>query len=205
MEHLYFTKVDKPPQDRRKKKGFVPRGDRKSNIQHPLLKDAIGDSKTFYVTDGYTANENDIAGHGTMVAGICEYGIIHPEDTFVPRIYLYSAKIHDGEYIGDFALCKQELDDEKIEINMEQEEILYNYFSGKITQEQLFEKLELKTRVPETKSIIKKYTHMHEKLIVNQMREIVAYFNSNYGCRIFNLSQGDLNYPWKRVFKSKSN
>ena len=91
---------------------------------HPLLKDAIGDSKTFYVTDGYTANENDIAGHGTMVAGICEYGIIHPEDTFVPRIYLYSAKIHDGEYIGDFALCKQELDDEKIEINMEQEEIL---------------------------------------------------------------------------------
>ena len=53
-----------------------------------------------------------------MVAGICEYGIIHPEDTFVPRIYLYSAKIHDGEYIGDFALCKQELDDEKIEINM---------------------------------------------------------------------------------------
>ena len=52
-----------------------------------------------------------------MVAGICEYGIIHPEDTFVPRIYLYSAKIHDGEYIGDFALCKQELDDEKIEIN----------------------------------------------------------------------------------------
>lgn len=163
---------------------------------HPLLKDAIGDSKTFYVTDGYTANENDIAGHGTMVAGICEYGIIHPEDTFVPRIYLYSAKIHDGEYIGDFALCKQELDDEKIEINMEQEEILYNYFSGKITQEQLFEKLELKTRVPETKSIIKKYTHMHEKLIVNQMREIVAYFNSNYGCRIFNLSQGDLNYPY---------
>ena len=34
MEHLYFTRVDKPPQDRRKKKGFVPRGDRKSNIQH---------------------------------------------------------------------------------------------------------------------------------------------------------------------------
>lgn len=37
---------------------------------HPLLKDAIGDSKTFYVTDGYTANENDIAGHGTMVANL---------------------------------------------------------------------------------------------------------------------------------------
>lgn len=35
-----------------------------------------------------------------------------------------------------------------------------------------------------------------KNFIVNQMREIVAYFNSNYGCRIFNLSQGDLNYPY---------
>lgn len=163
---------------------------------HPLLKDAIGDSKTFYATDGYTANENDIAGHGTMVAGICEYGIIYPEDTFLPRIYLYSAKIHDGEYIGDFALCKQELNDEKIEISMEQEDVLYRYFIGDVSEEELFEKLDLKNRVSETKSIIKKYTHMHEKLIVNQMREIVSYFNENYGCRIFNLSQGDLNYPY---------
>lgn len=163
---------------------------------HPLLKDAIGDAKTFYVSDGYTANENDIDGHGTMVAGICEYGIIHPDAQFIPRIFLYNAKIHDGEYLGDFELCKQELYDEKIEIDMEQEDLLYNFYLGNVTEKDLFDNIGLKTRVQETKSIIKKYTHMHEKLIVNQMREIVEYFYDNYGCRIFNLSQGDLNYPY---------
>jgi len=163
---------------------------------HPLLKDMIGDAKTFYATAGYSANENDIDGHGTMVAGICEYGIIHPEDTFSPRIFLYNAKIHDGQYIGDFELCRRELYEEKIVMDMEQEDLLYNFYLGNITEEYLFDNLELKTRVKETKSIIKKYTHIHEKLIVNQMREIVEYFYNNYGCRIFNLSQGDLNYPY---------
>lgn len=163
---------------------------------HPLLKEVVGDAKTFYVTDGYTANENDIAGHGTMVAGICEYGIINPKDVFLPQIYLYNAKIHDGEYIGDFDFCLQELKNEKIKISFEQEELLYNYFLGALTEEDLFKKLEIETRALEIKAIIKKYTHMHEKLIVNQMREIVEYFNSNYGCRIFNLSQGNLNYPY---------
>ncbi len=163
---------------------------------HPLLKDAIGDAKTFYATDGYTPNENDIDGHGTMVAGICEYGIVNPRQPFFPQIYLYNAKIHDGQYIGDFDLCIKELGDEKIEISFEQEELLYNYFSGGITEEELFNGLDIKTRVLETKAIVKKYTHMHEKLIVNQMREIVEYFNGNYGCRIFNLSQGDMNFPY---------
>lgn len=163
---------------------------------HPLLKDAIGDAKTFYVSDGYTANENDIDGHGTMVAGICEYGIIRPDDQFVPRIFLYNAKIHDGYYLGDFELCRQELYDEKIKLNMEQEDLLYNFYVGNVTEKYLFDNIGLKTRVQETKSIIKKYTHMQDKLIVNQMREIVEYFYNNYGCRIFNLSQGDLNYPY---------
>ena len=95
---------------------------------HPLLKDAVGDAKIFYATDGYTPNENDIDGHGTMVAGICEYGIINPEQPFFPQIYLYNAKIHDGQYIGDFNLCMKELSEEKIEVNFEQEEMLYNFF-----------------------------------------------------------------------------
>ena len=74
--------------------------------------------------------------------------------------------------------------------------MLYNFYLGNVTEKDLFDNIGLKTRVQETKSIIKKYTHMHEKLIVNQMREIVEYFYDNYGCRIFNLSQGDLNYPY---------
>lgn len=53
MEHLYFTKVDKPPQDRRKKKGFVPRGDRKSNIQH-------GEELLSQVKNQVTENNDDI-------------------------------------------------------------------------------------------------------------------------------------------------
>ena len=34
MEHLFFTKVEKPSQDRRKRGGFPPSSDRKNNIQH---------------------------------------------------------------------------------------------------------------------------------------------------------------------------
>lgn len=34
MEHLFFTKVEKPSQDRRKRGGFPPSGDRKNNTQH---------------------------------------------------------------------------------------------------------------------------------------------------------------------------
>lgn len=165
-------------------------------LGHPLLKDSIGDSKTFYATEGYSANENDIDGHGTMVAAICEYGIIQPRETFMPRIHLFNAKIHDGQFIGDFQLCMKELSDEKIILTMEQEDLLYSYFSGNIIEEELYKQLNLQVRIPETKSIIKKYTYMHEKLIVNQMREIVEYYYENYGCRIYNLSQGDLNYPY---------
>lgn len=130
------------------------------------------------------------------IAGICEYGIIHPDAQFIPRIFLYNAKIHDGEYLGDFELCKQELYDEKIEIDMERRICILQFLFRKCYRKSLFDNIGLKTRVQETKSIIKKYTHMHEKLIVNQMREIVEYFYDNYGCRIFNLSQGDLNYPY---------
>lgn len=163
---------------------------------HPLLKEAIGDSKTFFATEGYQANENDIDGHGTMVAGICEYGKIDLNSSFQPQIYLYNAKIHDGEYIGDFNLCKQELEEEGITLDMDQEEVLDKYFRGLLVESDLFCAIGLKKRLNEFKSIVRKYTHLHEKLIPNQMREIVEYFHLNYGCRIFNLSQGDLNYPY---------
>lgn len=163
---------------------------------HPLLKDTIADAKIFYVTEGYSPNENDIAGHGTMVAGICEYGKINLDTTFVPRINLYSAKIHDGEYIGDYSLCAYELQEEGINLSFEQDEHLYSYFQGDLTEGELFNLLNLKGRINETKSIVRKHTNAQEKLIPNQMREIVEYFYNNYGCRIFNLSQGDLNYPY---------
>ena len=81
-----------------------------------------------------------------MVAGICEYGIIHPDAQFIPRIFLYNAKIHDGEYLGDFELCKQELYDEKIEIDMEQEDLLYNFYLGNVTEKDLFDNIGLKTK-----------------------------------------------------------
>ena len=36
-------------------------------------------------------------------------------------------------------------------------------------------------------------TFDNEKLIVNQMREAIEYFHNEYGCRVFNISLGDLN------------
>lgn len=163
---------------------------------HPLIKDCIGDGKVFYATEDYTPNENDIDGHGTMVAGICEYGIINSNTPFLPKIKLFNAKVHDGIYIGDFSLCLKELKKEKINLTDTQEELLYKYFINEIQISELIANLGLKKRSYEVKSIILKYTNLHEKLIPTQMREIVEYFFKNYGCRIYNLSQGDLLSPY---------
>lgn len=163
---------------------------------HPLIKDCMGDGKVFYATQGYTPNENDIDGHGTMVAGICEYGVIDINTPFLPRIKIFNAKVHDGIYIGDFNLCLNELKEEKITLSLEQEDLLYKYFTNEMQITELMSMLGLSKRKAETKSIILKYTNLHEKLIPTQMREIVEYFFNNYGCRIFNLSQGDLLSPY---------
>ncbi len=163
---------------------------------HPLIKDCMGDGKTFYATQDYSPNENDIDGHGTMVAGICEYGLVDVNSTFAPKIKLYNAKIHDGYYIGDFNMCLKELQEENIDLSVEQQEFVYKYFHRELSIDELFEKLSISKRRAETKSIILKYTNLHEKLIPTQMREIVEYFYTLYGCRVFNLSQGDLLYPY---------
>lgn len=163
---------------------------------HPLIKDCMGDGKVFYATEGYVPNENDIDGHGTMVAGICEYGLFDINMPFLPRIKLFNAKVHDGIYIGDFSLCLNELQKEKINLTIEQEDLLYRYFTNELQINELIDKIGLSKRKAEAKSIILKYTNLHEKLIPTQMREIVEYFFNNYGCRIYNLSQGDLLYPY---------
>jgi len=163
---------------------------------HPLIKECMGDAKTFYITNDYTSNENDIDGHGTMVAGICEYGLINVDDIFTPLIRLFNAKIHDGRYIGDFQLCINELKTEGIAVNFEQEDLIYQFFVREIDLDTLISNLEIKKRLPEVKSIINKYINIYEKLRPNQMREIVEFFYKQYNCRIFNLSQGDLYSPY---------
>ena len=67
-------------------------------MQHPLLRGVIGDSKTFYCSDDYKDNSNDYDGHGTAVASICEFGDFQHNDDFVPEVFLFNAKIHDGRY-----------------------------------------------------------------------------------------------------------
>lgn len=53
MEHLFFTKVEKPSQDRRKRGGFPPSSDRKNNIQH-------GEKLLSQVRNHVTENIDDI-------------------------------------------------------------------------------------------------------------------------------------------------
>ena len=165
-------------------------------LGHPLIKDCIVDSKTFYVTEGYKVDDNDIDGHGTMVAGICEYGEIDVKMSFAPKIKLFSAKIHDGEYIGNYELCINELQEEGFNIDDTKFDLIYEYFSHNISLEELMNTINITNRKYEMKSIILKYTNIYEKLIPTQMRELVEYFYKGYGCRIFNLSQGDLLYPY---------
>ncbi len=163
---------------------------------HPLLKEAIGDSKIFYATEGYSPNAIDISGHGTKVASICEYGQLEPSMPFIPEIYLFNAKIHDGQYIGNYELCLNELQQEGYNLTFNQQDVLYNYFTGELDIEQTVISLNLESRINEFKYILRKYINLYEKLWPSQMREVVEYFYSNYGCRVYNLSQGDLNNPY---------
>lgn len=163
---------------------------------HPLLKGVVGDSKVFYVTEGYSPRENDIDGHGTKVASICEYGDFSFNQDFIPEIYLFNAKIHDGIYKGEYDLCYEALIKNDFKLDFDQQDILYDFFTSDKTINDLFEEINLEDREEEFEQIVNSYLNMYEILVPNQMRKIVDYFYKEYGCRIFNLSQGDLRAPY---------
>ncbi|MFZ5988065.1 MAG: S8 family peptidase [Bacillota bacterium] len=163
---------------------------------HPLLKNIVGDTKVFYSTEGYSDSDSDIDGHGTMVASMCAYGDFEPTDTFKPSVFLYSAKIHDGEYIGNCDLCLKELKEEGFNLTFEHEDVIDRFYRDEIDIDDVVKRIGLKNRINEFKSILKKYINIYDRLIPNQMREIVDYFYRNYKCNIFNLSQGDPAFPY---------
>lgn len=161
--------------------------------QHPLFRGVIGDSKTFFVNDTEIHDDStDYSGHGTKVASICEYGDFVYDQEFVPTIYLFNAKIHNGEYTDPLSLFKIEL-----------EEKLGNLVGAVfdaylLLGDKEIDIVEFSNYYPENqrafvRMLYSKYNNMYERLIPNQMKDIVEYFNGEYGCRIFNLSQGDSN------------
>ena len=158
--------------------------------QHPLLKGVIGDSKTFYLNDGQEDTSDDMVGHGTAVASICEYGDFEYTDKFIPKIYLHNAKIHNGEYDNPVSLWRMEVENEIGYFQDEQMDQYLRFLDGDITIEELIDSFDEEQK-PYLTMIYNKYSSMYEKLIPNQMREIVEYFYENYGCRIYNLSQGN--------------
>lgn len=160
--------------------------------QHPLFKGVIGDAKTFYIndTDGTIDNSDDLSGHGTEVASICEYGDFEHNQKFQPEIYLHNAKIHNGQYDNIITLWENEVKAQIGEFTEDVEIMLSKYEEGKAEFEQVIDSFEKKQQ-PYVRMVYSKYSNMYEKLIPTQMREIVEYFYNNYGCRIYNLSQGD--------------
>lgn len=158
--------------------------------QHPLLKGVVGDSKTFYLTDGQEDTSDDMVGHGTAVASICEYGDFEYTDKFIPKIYLHNAKIHNGEYDDPINLWKIEVENEIGSFQAEQMDQYFRFIDGDISVEQLIDSFEERQQ-PYLRMVYNKYSSMYERLIPNQMRDIVEYFYKNYGCRIYNLSQGN--------------
>lgn len=162
-------------------------------MQHPLLRGVIGDSKTFYCSEEYESSTNDFDGHGTKVASICEYGNFSYNDEFIPKIYLFNAKIHDGQYTNTFDLWKKEVSEQLGEFSWKTNQIIMKFEDEEITFEELISYFP-KEQQPYLKMIYSKYDDFYEKLIPNQMKEIVEYFYGEYGCRIFNLSQGSIDY-----------
>jgi hypothetical protein len=92
-----------------------------------------------------------------MVAGICEYGEIDVKMSFAPKIKLFSAKIHDGEYIGNYELCINELQEEGFNIDDTKFDLIYEYFSHNISLEELMNTINITNRKYEMKSIILKF------------------------------------------------
>ena len=162
-------------------------------MQHPLFRGVIGDSKTFYCSDDYEDNSNDYDGHGTAVASICEYGDFQHDDDFAPEIYLFNAKIHDGRYTDTLDLWIKEIESQLGDLSSDINDAIMLYGDKEITFEELLSYFP-KEQQPYLKMTYTKYTKFYEKLIPNQMKEIVEYFYNGYGCRIYNLSQGDSNY-----------
>ncbi|SDZ23546.1 S8 family peptidase [Tindallia californiensis] len=162
-------------------------------MQHPLLRGVIGDSKTFYCSDEYQSSTNDFDGHGTKVASICEYGDFSEKDEFTPEIFLFNAKIHDGQYTNTFELWKREVTEQIGEFSWEITDIIMAYEDGEITFEDLVSNFPQEQQ-PYLKMVYSRYSAFYEKLIPNQMKEIVEYFYKGYGCRIYNLSQGSIDY-----------
>ncbi|MGF7186612.1 hypothetical protein GGQ84_002736 [Desulfitispora alkaliphila] len=160
---------------------------------HPLFQGVIGDSKVFIGT-GET-NDHDNVGHGTMVASICAYGDISKDKIYKPEIYIMNAKVHDGGYISEFNLCMSELEDNEIRLSFEQQNLLVEIYERNFGLDEISKNKEFSNFSIDQKEFIKvivsRYLGIYEKLIPNQMKEIVEYFYRNYGCRIYNLSQGD--------------
>lgn len=159
--------------------------------QHPLFRGVIGDSATFYLDREVEDDSNDISGHGTGVASICEYGDFEYNQSFEPQIYIHNAKIHNGQYDNIIDLWQREVRNQIGEFSDETIELIDRYYSNEIEFEEVIESFNSDEK-PYVKMVYSKYAGMYEKLIPTQMREIVEYFYNTYGCKIYNLSQGDL-------------
>ncbi len=162
---------------------------------HPLLQGVIGDSKVFMGASGFDDHDND--GHGTMVASICAYGDVSSDRLYKPEIYIMNAKVHDGEYTSGFDLCISELRENGINLSFEQQLLIGDIYDRKYDLDVIMTNSDFDGVTHERRRfiqvVISRYMGIYEKLIPNQMKEIVEYFYSNYGCRVYNLSQGDKN------------
>lgn len=161
--------------------------------QHPLLQGVIGDSKIFYEEDPNTGNsENDYSGHGTKVASICVYGDFSYNQEFKPDIYVHNAKIHNGSYEHTDDIWKRDIEDNIGHFGWgERFDNWLRYQDGEISAEEFINTYEEEKR-PFLRMSYSRSIKIYEKLIPNQMREIVEYFYTHYNCRIYNLSQGCL-------------
>lgn len=162
-------------------------------MQHPLFRGVIGDSKTFYCSNDYQDSSNDYDGHGTAVASICEYGDFRHNNDFYPEIYLFNAKIHDGEYTNTLDLWVKEIESQLGNFSDDINDAIMLYYDQEISFDELLAYFP-KEQQPYLRMTYSKYQNFYEKLIPNQMKEIVEYFYNEYGCRIYNLSQGDSSY-----------
>jgi hypothetical protein len=165
---------------------------------HPLFEGVVGDSKVFYGETGIDDNDNN--GHGTLVASICAYGEISKDRTYEPDIYILNAKVHNGVYESEYNLCIAELQSSGLNPSFEQQQLIGDIYDHLVDVEEiltstLFENFDRKQK-RFIQVIVTRYLGIYDKLIPNQMKEIVEYFYNTYGCRIYNLSQGDL----KQVF-----
>lgn len=158
--------------------------------QHPLLKGVIGDSKTFYLNEELEDTSDDISGHGTKVASVCAYGDFKYNQKFIPEIYIHNAKIHNGEYEDIGNLWKIEVEKQIGNFTFQNIDAFMEYQEGIADFDTLIQSFPSDKR-PYLKMVYSKYAGMYEKLIPTQMRQVVKYFYDNYGCRIYNLSQGD--------------